>query len=80
MLHCEVLPFNQNFNVAFCYLYIGHRITIRLSVSIVMEMDGLNVGLELRSELLSTVWDSSLRMVRRHAITILIFHEGDGSP
>ena len=36
--------------------------------------DGLNVGLELRSGLLPTVWDSSVRMVRRHAITILISH------
>ena len=39
-----------------------------------------NVRLELRNGLLSTVWDSSLRMVRRHASAILIFHGGDGSP
>ena len=39
-----------------------------------------NVGLELRSGLMPMVWDSTLRTVRRHAITILIFHVGDGSP
>ena len=39
---------------------------------------GFNVGLELLSGPLPTVWGSSLRMVRRHAITILIFHGGDG--
>ena len=33
---------------------------------------GFNVGLELRIGLLPTVWDSSLRMARRHAITIWI--------
>ena len=40
-------------------------------------VDGFNqgrVGPELCIELLQTVWDSSLRMVRRHAITILIRH------
>ena len=35
------------------------------------------VGLELRSELLPTVWDSSLRIIWRHTITILICHRGD---
>ena len=43
-------------------------------------VDGFNVGLELRSELLSMVWDSSLRMVRRHAITIVILPGGDDFP
>ena len=38
---------------------------------------GFNVGLE---QLLPTVWDSFLRMIRRHAITILIRHLEDGSP
>ena len=33
-----------------------------------------NVGLEQHSGLLPTVWDSALRMVRRHAVTILIRH------
>ena len=41
---------------------------------------GFNVGLELLGGLLPTVWDSSLKMVRRHAITILTFRGGDGSP
>ena len=35
---------------------------------------GLNAGLELGSGLLPTVWDLSLRMTWRHAITILIRH------
>ena len=35
---------------------------------------GFNVGLELRSGLLPTAWDFSLRMLRRHAIIILIFY------
>ena len=39
-------------------------------------LDGFNVGLELRSDLLPTVWDSCLRTARRHDITILIFHGG----
>ena len=39
-----------------------------------------NVGLELRNGLLPTVCDLSLRIVRRHAITILILHGGDGFP
>ena len=38
---------------------------------------GFNVGLELRSGLLPTVFDSPLRTVRRHTITILIRYEGD---
>ena len=38
-----------------------------------------NAGLELRNGELPTVWYLSLRMIRRHAITILIFHAGDGS-
>ena len=38
-----------------------------------------NVGLKLRNGLLPMVCDSSLRMIRRHAITILILHGGDGS-
>ena len=37
---------------------------------------GFNVRLEERSRL--TVWDSSLIMVRRHTITILIRQGGDG--
>ena len=40
---------------------------------------GFSFGLELRSGLLPTVWDSSLKMVRRHAITILILHGENGS-
>ena len=39
-----------------------------------------NVGLELHNGLLPTLWDAILSMIRRHAITILIFHGGDGSP
>ena len=39
---------------------------------------GFNVGLGLRSGLLPTLSDSSLRIVRRHAITLLIFYGGDG--
>ena len=41
---------------------------------------GFNVELELCSGLLPSVCDSSLRMVLRHTITILIFHGGEGSP
>ena len=37
----------------------------------------INVELELRS---GTVWNSSLRMIRRYAITILIRHGGGDSP
>ena len=40
----------------------------------------LNVGLKLHNGILLTVWDSSIRMIRSHAITILIRHGGDGSP
>ena len=43
-------------------------------------MDGFNVGLELRSGLLPTVWDSPLRMIQRHAITILILQGGNDFP
>ena len=43
-------------------------------------MGEFNVGLELRRGLLLMVWDTSLRIVQRHAITILIFNGGDGSP
>ena len=39
-----------------------------------------NVGQELQNGLLQMVWDSSLRMIRRHAITILFRPGGDGSP
>ena len=41
---------------------------------------GFNVALELPSGISPTVWDSSLKMARRHAITILILHGGDGYP
>ena len=37
-----------------------------------------NVGLEKRIGLLPTVWNSSRRMIRGHAITILILYGGDG--
>ena len=40
----------------------------------------INVALELRNGLLATDWETSLRMIRSHAITILILHGGDGSP
>ena len=40
---------------------------------------GFNVGLELRSGLLSTLWDTSERMIQRHAITILTATEGNKS-
>ena len=40
----------------------------------------INVALELRYGLLATVWETLLRAIRRHAITIWILHEGDGSP
>ena len=36
-----------------------------------------NVGLEQRN---GAIWDSSLRMDRRHAITIMIHHGEDGYP
>ena len=39
----------------------------------------VNVGLELCSEQLPTIWDSPLREIRKRAITILIFYKGDGS-
>ena len=45
-----------------------------------VELSGSNFGLELRSGRLPMVWDSSLRMIRRHVITILIHKGGDGSP
>ncbi len=38
------------------------------------------VALELRIGLLATVWETSLGMIRRHAITILILHGVDGYP
>ena len=41
---------------------------------------GFNVGLQLRCGLLSTIWDSSQRIIRRRAITVLIFHGGNRSP
>ena len=41
---------------------------------------GFNVELELRSGLLPTVWNSSVRMVWIHDITIFILHGGYGSP
>ena len=41
--------------------------------SIRVGLDGFNAGLD-------QVWDSSRRMIGRHAIAILIRHEGDGSP
>ena len=37
-----------------------------------------NVGLEVLIGLMPTVWDSSLTLVRRHDITILIHHQGNG--
>ena len=40
----------------------------------------INVALELRYGLLATVWETLLRVIRRHAITIWILHGGDGSP
>ena len=42
-------------------------------------LGGFNVGLEQRNGLLPTVWHSSLKMVRRRAITILIRHGWNGS-
>ena len=41
---------------------------------------GLTSDLSYAFGLLPTVWNSSLRMVRRHAITILICHGEDGTP
>ena len=41
---------------------------------------GFNVGLERRIGLLPTVWDASRKIIRRHAIAILIRHGGDVSP
>ena len=41
---------------------------------------GFSFGLEQRNGLLPTVWVSSLRMIRRHASTILIHHRGNSSP
>ena len=41
---------------------------------------GFNVKLELLSVLLPTVWDSTLRIIRRHAIKIMIRHGGDSTP
>ena len=38
------------------------------------------VALELRIGLFATVWESFLGMIRRHAITILIFWGVDGTP
>ena len=38
-----------------------------------------NVGLELRSGLLLTVWELLLRVVRMYAVPILIIHLGNGS-
>ena len=40
----------------------------------------LSVGLELGRGLLLSTYDSSLRVVRTHAIIILILHGRDGSP
>ena len=40
----------------------------------------INVALELRDWLLATVWETLLRVIRRHAITIWILHGGDGTP
>ena len=39
-----------------------------------------NIGLEQLSGLLPTVWVSSRRMIRRHAIAILICHGGNSPP
>ena len=39
-----------------------------------------NVEPEQINELLPTVWFSSLRMVQRHTITVLIRHGGDAFP
>ena len=38
---------------------------------------GFNVGLEQRSGLLPTDWESSQRMIQMHAMTSLIRHGGD---
>ena len=37
-------------------------------------LGGFNVRLDLHNGLYPTVWDSSLRMIRRHGITILVLH------
>ena len=52
-----------------------------MSENDVLKMRGcLNAGLKLRSGILSTVWESPLTLVWKHAIAILILHEFDGSP
>ena len=40
-------------------------------------MVGFNVRVEQLSEQTLTIWDSSLRIIRRHAITIFIHHGRD---
>ena len=40
----------------------------------------INVALELHYGLLATIWETLLRVIRRHAITIWILHGGGGSP
>ena len=44
-----------------------------------VELEGFNVELELRNGLLPNAWDSSQRLIHRHALKILIRQGGDGS-
>ena len=64
--------FNKEFPTLLTYLKIFGMGRIGLG--------GFNVGLELRSGLFPTVWDSSLRMILRHSVTILISPGGDDTP
>ena len=70
--------YNQMLNIAPKDLW--DRLLSTKTHHVVSKMVWFDFGLELRSELLAKVWNSSLRMVQRHAITILIFHGGNGSP
>ena len=45
-----------------------------------LERVGFSLGLELRSGLLSTVWESPLRVVRRSAVIFFTFYWGYGFP
>ena len=45
-----------------------------------MYMVGLLVEFNVALELLLTVWDSSLRMIWKHAITIFIRHGRENTP
>ena len=61
----------------------GHARTIKIDVVEAKEtLTGVefNVELEQRCGVLPTDWDSSLTVVRRHAITILTRHGAYGSP